>query len=70
MSGAFEISVNGEKQQLPRTMNVIELLKFLGLRADRVAIERNLEILPKRQWEATGVAAGDSYEIVQLVGGG
>jgi len=65
-----EIRVNGESQALPQTMNVVELLKHLGLRADRVAIERNMEILPKREWDATRVAAGDSFEIVQLVGGG
>jgi thiamine biosynthesis protein ThiS len=65
-----EIRVNGERQELTQAMNVIELLKHLGLRADRVAIERNMEILPKREWDATRVAAGDSFEIVQLVGGG
>jgi len=69
MSGV-EIQVNGERQALPQAMNVIELLRHLGLRADRVAIERNREILPKRKWEETRVAAGDSFEIVQLVGGG
>ena len=70
MSAAVDIRVNGERQELPQAMNVIDLLKHLGLRADRVAIERNMEILPKRDWEATRVAAGDSFEIVQLVGGG
>lgn len=70
MNAAVDIRVNGERQELPQAMNVIELLKHLGLRADRVAIERNMEILPKREWEATRVAAGDSFEIVQLVGGG
>lgn len=62
--------MNGERQELPQTMNVVELLEHLGLRADRVAIERNMEILPRREWDATRVAAGDSFEIVQLVGGG
>ena len=70
MNAAVDIRVNGERQELPQAMNVIELLKHLGLRADRVAIERNMEILPKREWEATRVTAGDSFEIVQLVGGG
>ena len=70
MNAAVDIRVNGERQELPQAMNVIDLLKHLGLRADRVAIERNMEILPKREWEATRVAAGDSFEIVQLVGGG
>lgn len=66
----MEIRVNGEQHDLPQAMSVVELLKHLGLRGDRVAIERNMEILPRREWEATRVAAGDSFEIVQLVGGG
>jgi sulfur carrier protein len=70
VNAALDIRVNGERQELPRAMNVVELIKHLGLRADRVAIERNMEILPKREWEATRVVAGDSFEIVQLVGGG
>ncbi len=40
------------------------------LPAGRVAIERNLEILPRSQWGATSVQSGDRYEIVHLVGGG
>jgi thiamine biosynthesis protein ThiS len=35
-----------------------------------VAIERNLEILPRTEWVKTAVQAGDRYEIVHLVGGG
>jgi len=66
----MEIMVNGESKRLPQAMNVRELLAHLGLRADRVAIERNRDILPRRDWDATPVAAGDSFEIVQLVGGG
>lgn len=47
-----------------------DLLRELNLPAGRVAIERNLEILPRPQWAETAVAAGDRYEIVQFVGGG
>jgi len=35
-----------------------------------VAIERNHEILPRAQWQATAIAAGDCFEIVHFVGGG
>lgn len=46
------------------------MLEHLKLRADRVAIERNLDVLPRHLWQQTMVAEGDRYEIVQLVGGG
>jgi sulfur carrier protein len=64
------IVVNGESKQAPGGATVLRLLETLGLHAGRVAIERNLEILPRSEWNATHVAAGDRYEIVQFVGGG
>ena len=66
----IEITVNGESQQVPENLDVPSLLAHLNIRAERVAIERNLEILPRANWAATQVAAGDRYEIVHLVGGG
>jgi thiamine biosynthesis protein ThiS len=66
----IEITVNGESQQIPHGLDVPRLLAHLGIRAERVAIERNLQILPRANWAATQVASGDRYEIVHLVGGG
>jgi thiamine biosynthesis protein ThiS len=66
----IEITVNGEPQQVPENLDVPRLLAHLNIRAERVAIERNLEILPRANWAATRVVAGDRYEIVHLVGGG
>jgi len=57
-------------QQVPENLDVPRLLAHLNIRAERVAIERNLEILPRANWAATQVASGDRYEIVHLVGGG
>lgn len=70
MSAAVQIVVNGETREVPEGLGVIALLTHLGLPADRVAIERNLEILPRSQWIETHVQPGDRYEIVHLVGGG
>lgn len=64
------IVVNGEAKQVPGTATILELLAVLGLNSGRVAIERNLQILPRSDWATTCVAAGDRYEIVQFVGGG
>jgi thiamine biosynthesis protein ThiS len=67
---AITISVNGENRAAKPGTSVSDLLRELGLDGNRVAIERNLEILPRPQWMQTLVAPGDRYEIVQFVGGG
>jgi thiamine biosynthesis protein ThiS len=64
------ISVNGETRAAKPGATVIDLLRELGLDEGRVAIERNLEILPRQKWTEIQVEAGDRYEIVQFVGGG
>ena len=70
MQTAVTIIVNGENREAPADSTVLDLLRELGLQSGRVAIERNLEILPRPQWSETRVQAGDRYEIVQFVGGG
>jgi sulfur carrier protein len=70
MNSGVQIVVNGETREVPEGLGVSALLSHLGLPADRVAIERNLEILPRSQWGAIQVQPGDRYEIVHLVGGG
>jgi len=47
-----------------------ELLRELGVGTERVAVERNRELVPRRQWGTTALAAGDRIEVVQMVGGG
>ena len=70
METAITIVVNGENRNAKPGASVSDLLRDLGLDTGRVAIERNLEILPRPQWTQTIVANGDRYEIVQFVGGG
>jgi len=70
METAITIVVNGENRSANSGASVSDLLRDLGLDTGRVAIERNLEILPRPQWTQTLVANGDRYEIVQFVGGG
>ncbi|HXN50733.1 MAG TPA: sulfur carrier protein ThiS [Candidatus Acidoferrum sp.] len=67
---AITISVNGEPRSAKPGANVSDLLRELGLDSGRVAIERNLEILPRPLWAQTLVEVDDRYEIVQFVGGG
>ena len=64
------INVNGECREIPDGLNVSSLLRHLGMAENRVAIERNRDILPRARWGETQVVSGDSFEIVQFVGGG
>jgi len=70
MSDKLTIQVNGEPREVPQGLNVTQLVEYLGLTANRLAIERNLQILPRREWGITQVSSGDKFEIVHLVGGG
>lgn len=70
MAQSIVIQVNGENRETAAGTNVAGLLAQLGLNTGRVAIEYNLQILPKAKWEETQVAEGDRFEIVQFVGGG
>lgn len=70
MPEAIIIQVNGEGRETPAGTTVANLLAQIGLQSGRVAIEYNLHILPKSQWDSTQVAQGDRLEIVQFVGGG
>ena len=65
-----QVQVNGENREFVAGITVPQLLQQLGLNPGRVAIEYNLQILPKAKWEGTKVVAGDRLEIVQFVGGG
>lgn len=70
METTITITVNGESRAANANATVTDLLRELGLESGRVAIERNLEILPRPKWQDTRIEAGDRYEIVQFVGGG
>jgi thiamine biosynthesis protein ThiS len=70
MSEVISVLINGERREVPAGANVSALLAHLGIASGRVAIERNLDLLPRAQWDTTAVASGDRYEIVHLVGGG
>lgn len=64
------IKVNGEPREIPEGLTVAALLENLGMSDGRVAIERNLDILPRTLWRETQVQSNDSFEIVHFVGGG
>lgn len=63
------VKVNGEQMELSGK-TVAELLGELGYDSARVAVELNMEILPKSQYGSTVLKDGDSVEVVRFVGGG
>jgi thiamine biosynthesis protein ThiS len=66
----MKVTINGERREIPDGLNIIALLEHLGMSSGRVAIERNLDILPRACWQETQVESNDSFEIVHFVGGG
>lgn len=66
----MDITVNGEEKSFDGPLTVEGLLSALDLPARKIAVERNLEIVPKSQFGETAIADGDRIEIVQFVGGG
>ncbi|WP_310593368.1 sulfur carrier protein ThiS [Pedomonas mirosovicensis] len=66
----IQILLNGETKRLEGESTITDLLGTLGLEPGKVAVERNLEIVPKSAYEATKLADGDKLEIVHFVGGG
>ena len=65
----MRIQVNGEPRET-RAETVLALVEELGLDVRKVAVERNLEIVPRSLHATTPVAEGDRFELVQFVGGG
>jgi len=66
----MQINLNGETTTLAHALTLTELLEQLGLSGKRLAVELNLEIVPRSQHAQTRLADGDRVEIVQAIGGG
>ncbi len=64
------VTINGETRSLSGAMSVRELLSSLGMDPAKIAVERNLEIVPRSQYGAVKVGQGDRLEIVHFIGGG
>ena len=66
----MEIIVNGQSRQVSEGITVAELLKEMKLSDKPVAVEVNRDLTPRQRHAEHRLAAGDSLEIVTLVGGG
>lgn len=70
IASEISIRVNGKPRQVPRDFSVRALVEQLGLEPGLVAVERNGEVVPRREHERVQLAAGDELEVVTFVGGG
>lgn len=69
MSKEIAIDLNGERRRV-RASTVEELVRELGLERRMIAVERNLEVVPKSAYASTALCEGDRIEIVHMIGGG
>ncbi len=63
------LRINGEERTV-RARTVAELVNELGLDGRMIAVERNLEVVPKSAYAQTRLVDGDRLEIVHMIGGG
>ena len=68
--GTLSVTVNGQHRRVAADTSIAELVAELGLAPEKVAVERNLEIVPRSTLAQVMVEDGDDYEIVTFVGGG
>jgi thiazole synthase len=66
----MNVIINGEDRSIDGPVTVEQLLGNLGLDGRKVAVERNLEIVPKSQYADVAIDEGDKFEIVHFIGGG
>lgn len=70
MAAQIDIIVNGEPRRVSEGLTLAGLAADLGLAPEKVAVERNREIVPRSTLADVLIAAGDQIEIVHFVGGG
>jgi thiamine biosynthesis protein ThiS len=66
----MRLFINGKEESFEEPITVAQLIEQLGMKGDRVAVERNREIVSRPQWPETSLQDGDRLEIVHFVGGG
>jgi thiamine biosynthesis protein ThiS len=69
----MKVMINGREREFPELQSdssLHRLIELLQLKADRVAVERNGEIVPRATWTEVRLESGDKLEVVQFVGGG
>ncbi len=66
----MQIQVNGVQRTAPNGLTIAGLLRELEVRPERVAVELNLEIVDRQEFERRTLQEGDRVEIISFIGGG
>ena len=70
MAEMIQIQVNGEQRDCPADASIGDLLRELAIKTERVAVELNLEILDRKDFDHRNLKQGDRVEILSFIGGG
>ena len=70
MEGSIQIQVNGEQRNCRTGATIGDLLRELAIKTERVAVELNLEIMDRREFDHRSLKQGDRVEILSFIGGG
>jgi thiamine biosynthesis protein ThiS len=70
MAEAIQIHVNGDPRDVRADATVGDLLRELAIKTERVAVEVNLEILDRKEFDQRSLKQGDRVEILSFIGGG
>ena len=66
----MQITINGERREVPNELTLEDLIRHLSLAPERLAVERNREVVRRTEWPRISLAENDQLEIIHFVGGG
>ncbi len=66
----ISVQVNGEPRSIAAASSIAQMLREIGIDPAKVAVEHNLEVVPRSTFDQVQVRDGDAFEIVHFVGGG
>lgn len=66
----MHVTINGEAREISPEVTVADLLREIGTTPERVAVEVNLDVVPRDRYSEHRINEGDRIEVVTFVGGG
>ncbi|MBC7909499.1 MAG: sulfur carrier protein ThiS [Pyrinomonadaceae bacterium] len=66
----MQITINGDKRDVPGNLTIEGLIQHLSLAPERLAVERNREVVRRTEWPRIALEDNDQIEIIHFVGGG